>query len=84
MIETVVSSVLVSLVTQVIKKAPAVPVYEGQKLALRGVAIGLSLVSTLILAWLTGQLSVEYLMPILNQTIITYFGSVLAYYGLIR
>lgn len=84
MIETAISSLAVSILTQVVKKVPSIPINEGHKLAIRGLAVGLSLVSTIILAWLSGQLNIDNLQPIIGQTVVTYIGSVLAYYGFVK
>lgn len=82
--ESFISGAIVTLLTQTIKKVPYIPINEGNKLALRGVAVILSAVSTIVMAWLAGGLELQNTLPIVAQTIYTYINSVVVYYGLVR
>jgi len=82
--ESFISGTIVTLLTQVIKKVPFIPVSEGNKLAVRGVAVALSVVSTLVMAWSIDGLALQNAVPIVTQSIYTYFNSVVVYYGFVR
>lgn len=82
--ESFISGTIVTLLTQVIKKVPFIPVNEGNKLAIRGVAVALSVVSTLVMAWSVDGLALQNAVPIVAQSVYTYINSVVVYYGLVR
>lgn len=63
---TIVSgSVGVWLSTELVKKIPAIPVSDGQKVRIRAVALALSAIATAVIAWTNDSLRPENVQDVL-------------------
>lgn len=61
----VTGSIGVWLSTELVKKIPAIPVNDGQKLRIRAVALALSAVATAVIAWTNDSLRPENIQDVM-------------------
>lgn len=90
-----ISGIIIAGITEGAKRIPQIPLSAGQTRRIQAVGIGLSIVSTLIAAYLNGDLNtavqaegfqqnIIVIVTLLGFSISTWFTSVLAYHGLIK
>lgn len=77
-----IDALIVAVLTQMSKRLPTLKGASVTKI--RMFAGALSIISTVALAYSTGNLADASTASLVQDTLITYFGSVLAYHGLIK
>lgn len=80
----IIQPIVISLVTEVLKKLPFVPLNEKNKLAIQGVTVALSVGAVIGQAYLAGALADASTVDIISASISNYLLAVLAYHGFIK
>ena len=80
--QEVISSVIITLLTQAVKKWPKITIVnEGQAGRIRLVVALLAVISTILTAWVSGTIGSIDTITVIGQSLTTFILSTLTYFG---
>ena len=82
--ENAISGLVVTLLTQVAKNSPSIPVGKFEKGKVRALVVGLSLISAVATAYIDGTLLTGGVLNVVGDTIANWIFSIITYYGLVK
>lgn len=81
---TAISGVIVTLITEGLKKIPGIPVNDGEKAKIRTIVVILSLVCGVVVSYLDGSLATSGAVAPLVDSVTSWIYSTVFYHGAVR